>query len=182
MRTSTLLEQCLRTAAANPANRPLILAVDALDEAEWRLLPSRVNVHYLPPVLPDGVYVVVTTRTDRDIPLELVQRRDLDIEPASEGNLLDLRAYLEQYASRSGIRARLNEWQIDAATFVKDFLHKSQGNFIYLRYVLPTIEAGLLEAAVFVLPHRIQHSAIVNRFWRRREGSLMPGPSTPNSA
>jgi len=142
IRTSTLLDQCLRVAAANPANLPLILAVDALDEAEWRFLAPRVNVHYLPPVLPEGVYMIVSTRPDRDIPLELVQRHDLDIEPDSEGNLLDIRAYIEHHARDIGMQARLNEWGIDAATFVTNLLHKSQGNFIYLRYVLPTIEAG----------------------------------------
>jgi hypothetical protein len=157
MRTSTLLEQCLRAAAAKPANRPLILVVDALDEAEWRLLAPRVNVHYLPSVLPEGVYAVVSTRPDRDIPLELVQRRDLDIEPDSEGNLLDIRAYLEHYARRSGMQARLNEWGIGAPAFVTNLLHKSQGNFMYLRYVLPAIEAGQLgREGVGELPEGLQ--------------------------
>ncbi len=157
MRTSMLLEQCLRAAAAKPANRPLILAVDALDEAEWRLLAPRVNVHYLPPVLPEGVYVVVSTRPDRDIPLELALRRDLDIEPDSDGNLLDIRVYLEQYARRSGIQARLKAWDIDAPDFVTNLLQKSQGNFMYLHYVLPTIEAGQLgREGVGELPEGLQ--------------------------
>ena len=143
MRTSMLLEQCLE-AAANPANRPLILALDALDEAEWRQLPPRVNVHYLPPVLPEGVYVIVSTRPDRDIPLEVVQRRDLDIEPDLAGNLLDICTYLGGYAIRSGMQARLNAWGIDAGAFVTELLQKSQGNFMYLRFVLPAIEAGKL--------------------------------------
>jgi hypothetical protein len=144
MGSSILLEKCLQAAVDNPANRPLILAVDALDEAEWRLLPPRVNVHYLPPVLPDGVFVVVSTRPDKDIPLEVVQRHDLDIEPDLEGNLLDIRAYLEDYARRTGMQTRLNEWGIDAGAFVTELLQKSQGNFMYLRYVLPAIEAGKL--------------------------------------
>ena len=157
MRTSTLLEQCLRAAAANFANLPLILALDALDEAEWRLLPPRVNVHYLLPVLPAGVYVIVSTRPDKDIPLEVVRRRDLDIEPDLEGNLLDIRAYLEDYARRSGMQARLSEWGIDTAAFVTELLHKSQGNFMYLRYVLPAIEAGQLgRGGVGKLPEGLQ--------------------------
>jgi len=144
MGSSILLEQCLQAASANLANRPLILAVDALDEAEWRLLPPRVNVHFLPPVLPEGVYMIVSTRPDKDIPLQVEKRCDLDIEPDLEGNLLDIRAYLENYAKRSEILVRLNEWAIDAATFVTELLQKSQGNFMYLRYVLPAIEAGKL--------------------------------------
>ena len=144
MDSSILLEQCLQAAAANPANRPLILAVDALDEAEWRFLPSRVNVHYLPPVLPEGAYVIVSTRPNKDIPLEVMQRRDLDIEPDLEGNLLDIRTYLEDFAKRSGMQTRLSEWGIDTAVFVTELLQKSQGNFMYLRYVLPAIEARRL--------------------------------------
>jgi hypothetical protein len=144
MRSSVLLEQCLHESAANPANRPIILALDSLDEAEWRMLPPRVNVHYLPPALPEGVYVVVSTRPDRDIPLQVASRRDLDIKPDLKGNLLDIRAYLENYAKRGEMQERLSDWKIDATTFVTDLLHKSQGNFMYLRYVLPAIEAGIL--------------------------------------
>jgi hypothetical protein len=144
MRSSVLLEQCLHEAAANPANQPIILVLDSLDEAEWRMLPPRVNVHYLPPALPKGVYVVVSTRPDKDIPLEVMSRRDLDIEPDLAGNLLDIRAYLENDARKSGLQARLSEWGIAAEDFVTELLHKSQGNFMYLRYVLPAIEAGQL--------------------------------------
>jgi hypothetical protein len=144
MGSSILLEQCLSQAAVSPANQPIIIALDSLDEAEWRMLPPRVNVHFLPPILPEGVYVVVTTRPDRDIPLQVVSRRDLDIEPDLEGNLLDIRAYLENSAKRSEMQVRISDWKIDTATFVTELLHYSQGNFMYLRYVLPAIEAGKL--------------------------------------
>ncbi len=142
MGSSIILEQCLRQAAANPANHPIIIALDSLDEAEWRLLPPRVNVHFLPPILPEGVYIVVTTRPDKDIPLQVACRWDLDIEPDLEGNLLDIRTYLENYAQRSEMQGRISDWKIDTATFVTELLHYSQGNFMYLRYVLPAIEAG----------------------------------------
>ena len=155
--SSVLLEQCLQATVANPVNRPLILALDALDEAEWRLLPPRVNVHYLPPILPEGVYFIVSTRPDKDIPLGVVSRLDLDIEPDLEGNLLDIRAYLEEYATRTDMQARLSEWGIDVAAFVTELLQKSQGNFMYLRYVLPAIEAGKLgREGVGELPKGLQ--------------------------
>jgi hypothetical protein len=158
MGSSVLLEQCLHQAADNQSNHPIIIALDSLDEAEWRLLPPRVNVHFLPPILPDGVYVVVTTRPDRDIPLQVVARRDLDIEPDLEGNLLDIRAYLENYAQRSEMRGRISDWKIDAATFVTELLHYSQGNFMYLRYVLPAIESGKLGRGVIGdLPKGLQN-------------------------
>jgi hypothetical protein len=144
MGSSVLLEQCLHQVASNKANHPIVIALDSLDEAEWRLLPPRVNVHFLPPILPEGVYVVVTTRPDRDIPLQVVSRLDLDIEPDLEGNLLDIRAYLENYANRSEMQERLSGWKITNTDFVNELLQKSQGNFMYLRYVLPAVESGKL--------------------------------------
>src|SRR5690606_17851486 len=40
---SSFLVQCLEEAAARPENRPVVLAVDALDESERLGLPPRVN-------------------------------------------------------------------------------------------------------------------------------------------
>lgn len=157
MRSSVLLEQCLHEASANPANQPIIVVLDSLDEAEWRMLPPRVNVHYLPPVLPEGVYVIVTTRPDKDIPLNVVSRRDLDIEPDLKGNLLDISAYLENHAKRNEMQTRLSEWKITVTDFVTELLNKSQGNFMYLRYVLPAIETGRLgRGGVGELPAGLQ--------------------------
>ena len=68
----------------------------------------------------------------------------MDIEPDLKGNLLDIRAYLETYAKRSEMQGRLSEWKIANIDFVIELLEKSQGNFMYLRYVLPAIEAGKL--------------------------------------
>ncbi len=158
MGSSVLLEQCLLQAAANSENQPIVIALDSLDEAEWRLLPPRVNVHFLPPILPEGVYIVITTRPDRDVPLQVVSRRDLDIEPEDKkGNLLDIRAYLENYAKRSEMQERLSEWKITNIEFVTELLQKSQGNFMYLRYVLPAIEVGKLgRGGIGELPEGLQ--------------------------
>lgn len=157
MKDSSFLVRCLEVAAADRSNLPLILALDALDEADWRLLPRRVNVHYLPLAVPPGVYVVASTRPDRDIPLEVARRRNLDMEQDSKGNLLDIRAYLQTYSRRSGIHTRLVQWGIDVQAFVTELSHKSQGNFMYLHYVLPAIEAGRLgRGGVGELPEGLQ--------------------------
>ena len=37
---------------------------------------------------------------------------------------------------------RLSEWGVDVPTFCRILLAKSEGNFMYLRHVLPAIEAG----------------------------------------
>lgn len=76
-----------------------------------------VSMFIWPPILPEGVYIVVTTRPDKDIPLQVVSKRDLDIEPDLAGNLLDIRAFLENYANRSEMQVRINDWKIDTTTF-----------------------------------------------------------------
>ena len=43
---------------------------------------------------------------------------------------------------RDRMRARLESWRIDTRTFVAELEGKSQGNFMYLHYVLPAIAAG----------------------------------------
>jgi hypothetical protein len=121
-------------------NQRLVIVVDALDEAE-RPYRTGVNVLSLPRRLPRGVYFVVTHRPIENFPLTLeTERLPFFLEADSEGNMLDVRLYLEQQAAR--LKARLQAEQISRDQFVELLLKKSEGNFMYLRHVLPEIEAG----------------------------------------
>jgi hypothetical protein len=121
-------------------NQQLVIAVDALDEAE-RPLGNRINVLSLPGRLPRGVFFVVTHRPIEDFPLSLqTERQYFYLEADSKGNMLDVRLYLEQVANR--LQAQLSAEQISQEQFVELLLHKSEGNFMYLRHVIPEIEAG----------------------------------------
>jgi serine/threonine-protein kinase len=42
------------------------------------------------------------------------------------------------------MQVRINDWKTGTTTFVTELLHYSQGNFMYLRYILPAIEVGKL--------------------------------------
>ena len=140
---SNFLLQCLEEATANPENHPVVLVVDALDESERDNLPVRVNALYLPPTLPDGAYIVVTSRPLDDQKLEVSNLHRLFLEPDSDGNLLDIRAYIESYLHTSeSLQAEIKDQDISEAIFTENLTKYSEGNFIYLRYVLPAIADG----------------------------------------
>lgn len=119
-----------------------VIVVDALDEADSLGMPKGANTLYLPMMLPQGIYMVVTTRKT---PLSLridCEQQTLDIEQDQVGNIADIGEYVEQEAIRPGIQAYIVAQGIDTAAFVEHLVEKSQGNFMYLRYVLPEIERG----------------------------------------
>jgi hypothetical protein len=119
-----------------------ILLVDALDEADAAALAPGANPLYLPVTLPLGVYIVATTQR-RSFGIRIdCEQRVFDLEQDSVANLADVRALIESKLSLPGINAFMQAQKIDAATFVEEMLAKSQGNFMYLHYLLPEIERG----------------------------------------
>jgi hypothetical protein len=117
--------------------------VDALDESDQLGLPPRTNALYLPASLPEGVYIVITSRPLDDLKLQVSNRDSLFLEPDSQGNLLDIHTYIQNYlATSETLRDRLAAWKLPQTTFVDRLAKKSEGNFIYLHYILPAIAAG----------------------------------------
>jgi hypothetical protein len=165
------LVQCLSEAAADPENHPVVLAIDALDEVDRLGMAAAVNTLYLPFSLPEGAYVVATTRPLEDLRLSASEMRVLDLEADSEGNLQDITAYIEAYVERERMRARLAAWGVSAEQFVAALRTKSQGNFMYLYYVLPAIEDGrFVKGTLDELPEGLM--AYYRRHWRQmREGN-----------
>jgi hypothetical protein len=140
---SNFLLQCLQEAAAKPENRPVVLIVDGLDEAERDNLPPRVNTLYLPPTLPEGAYIVASSRPLENLKLQVSKQTELYLEPDSEGNLLDIQEFIENfYRSNEAIRQQLANWGVSGTAFKTALVKKSEGNFIYLFYILPAIAEG----------------------------------------
>jgi hypothetical protein len=168
---SGFLMQCLGEAAADLENHPIVLAIDALDEADLLGLAAAVNTLYLPSSLPVGVCVVVTTRPLDDLRLSVAQQQVLDLEADSEGNLQDITTHIEEYVKREGMRERLAAWGVSEEQFVTGLRAKSQGNFMYLHYVLPAIEEGqFVKGTLDELPEGLM--AYYRRHWRQmREGN-----------
>jgi hypothetical protein len=148
-----------------------VLAIDALDESDRLGLAPAVNSLFLPFSLPQGVYVIVTTRPLDDLRLHVAQQQMLDLETDSEGNLQDITTYLTARVEREAMQARLSTWGVTAEQFVAALRKKSQGNFMYLYYVLPAIEEGrFTQGGLDELPEGLM--AYYRRHWRQmREGN-----------
>lgn len=170
---SGFLMQCLSEAAEKCENSEdrIVIAIDSLDEVDRLGLAAAVNTLYLPLSLPLGVYVVVTTRPLDDMRLQVAQQRTFDLEADSGGNLQDITTYIETYARREPMQTRLIAWGISQAKFVARLRKKSQGNFMYLYYVLPAIEQGkFVHSTLDELPDGLM--AYYRHHWRQmREGN-----------
>jgi hypothetical protein len=103
----------LRDAVEARPGDPVVLLIDALDEADPPE-PGK-NPLKLPFSLPAGAFIVVTTRrTDRVLELRAEKFRVLELQRLA--------------------------WKADA--FLADLCLRSEGNFMYLRHVLPAIDRG----------------------------------------
>ncbi len=126
-----------------------VLLVDALDEADEALLPDGANPLFLPSTLPTGIYVVATSRrpSDHDSrPLRIdCEQQTFELEQDAGGNLDDVEEYVENRVEMPGIRRYLDNQGLDDEVFVAEMVEKSQGNFMYLHYVLPAIAEGVYQ-------------------------------------
>lgn len=136
---SHLLEEA---AAKLKSGEKLIIAVDALDELNFDS-KSLTNLLYLPAVLPDKVYFILTRRRV-NMPLVVqspIESFDLMRYPAENRN--DVETFLWNSSERPGIRAWIARQEHPTAdAFVTRLADLSENNFMYLRYMLPEIENG----------------------------------------
>ncbi len=146
----------------------IIVVVDALDEAG---IPTGQNMLGLPPVLPEGVYFIVSQRPVT-VPLRVEGPRPI-FRLVAEGaeNIADMRSYLEVAATWPGIARELQVRSYTTEKFIKTLLCKCRGVWIYLHYVVGEIKRGErspldLEA----LPEDVwQYYAQYWQRWRERD-------------
>lgn len=169
------LSRLLSEAAADEKNRPVVVAVDALDEAEDVGLTPAANRLFLPPSLPTGVYFVVSTREQADFPLFADQRRDFYLRDDDPRNREDVAAYVRAQveSKRKQLEPRMHEWQVGEDEFVDVLTAKSAGNFMYLVHVLRDIAAGALTPAdvddIQNLPQGLKN--YYRRHWREMKSA-----------
>jgi len=119
-----------------------IIVIDALDEVDTNSFQSGANMLYLPCDLPKGVFIIATTRKQPiNMRIECAQDK-FDIEHDSDQNLDDIQEYLKHKIKDKGILSYIKKQKFNKQSFVKHMKKKSQGNFMYLCYVLPEIENG----------------------------------------
>lgn len=146
---SGFLSQLLAEAAAKARDRaegPVVIVVDALDEADDTGLVPSANRLYLPPVLPHDVFFVITTREEADYRLSVDNETHIWIRDDDPANLTDVAQYIETFieANADVMRECIAAWGLDTANFVTEIAELSEGNFMYLVHVLPEIARGRL--------------------------------------
>ncbi len=142
-RDGEFLGQLLDEVAQRRNGKPVVIAVDALDEVDPASYRDA-NILYLPPHLPDGVYFIMTKRRGVQVPLTTYAPEEflslLDYQVDSQR---DVRVYIQNRVnSSSKLRQQINERQETIIVFTDKIVDKSENNFMYLRYVLLDIEKG----------------------------------------
>ncbi len=119
-----------------------VLLVDALDEVDQSLQPAGTNTLYLPSMLPEGVYVVATSR-DTAPPLRIdCEHQPFELAQDAAGNEADIKIFIESKLELPGIRRYISDQGLEEEVFVVEMVKKSQGNFMYLHHVLPAVAEG----------------------------------------
>jgi hypothetical protein len=170
---SGFLSQLLAEAADHARQHnelPLVVVVDALDEAEDTGFASSANRLYLPRALPGGVFFVVTTREEADYRLDVDHLTEIWLRDDDPANKRDVARYIEAFIERhpQAMHERIRAWGLESAAFVAELTTLSEGNFMYLVYVLPEIAAGRLShekvGGIDGLPHGLK--GYYQRHWR----------------
>lgn len=170
---TNFLQTLLQEAAAKRGDAPVLLVIDALDEADpvaagrnWLLLPNH---------LPEGVYVLLTHRPgDYTIAAAAQTRQPEPLviawdDPRQEG---DIAAHLRRQAERPEISRALEEAAppIAVEQFVSALQAAAEGNFMYLEYVLADIaarEPGFDPLDLQGLPRGLQ--GYYEHFWQQMQ-------------
>lgn len=134
-----LFKELLEVIVKKRPEDKVTIVIDALDEAV--ALDAGVNPLYLPLTVPPGVYILATSRRNTSLRIDC-EVETLDIEQDDAGNLADVQAFVESYSGKPGVSRYRKEFNLSEDEFVKELVERSQGNFMYLRFVLPEIESG----------------------------------------
>lgn len=132
--------------ASSSESCPILVLVDALDEADDKGLDLTANNRLLlPSSLPDNVFFIVTCREKDDFRLKVDNRRDIYLKDNDPLNEKDINEYIKGYLERSSnSSALLKSWGIKEEDFINIMRKKSEGNFMYLVYILEDIKQGKL--------------------------------------
>lgn len=146
---SGFLSQLLAEAADRARRReelPVVVVVDALDEAEDTMFAPSANRLFLPRTLPPGVFFVVTMREEADDRLDVDHLTEIWLRDDDPDNLHDVARYIEAFIERhpQSISEQIQAWGIDSDNFITEITALSEGNFMYLVHVLPEIATGRL--------------------------------------
>lgn len=125
-----------------PNGDRLVIVVDALDEVDITSAAAGANVLYLPLVVPERVYLILSMRRV-ELPLRVeCERATFDLDAASAANQADVAEFLHRRVAGPELSNYVTAHELNEATFVEEMLRRSEGSFIYLRHVLVEMERG----------------------------------------
>lgn len=126
----------------------LVIVVDALDEVDQE---STGNLLYLPTILPENVYFLLTRRPYNQNEKRLnvspsVSTKELDLRDDPQRSTQDVKEYIWLLLNDGEYKQGLSQWiqkqNLSNTDFVEEVATKSENNFMYLRCVLPAIAEG----------------------------------------
>ena len=131
------------------AGERLVIVVDALDEVDQQ---TAGNLLYLPTIVPDGVYFILTRRpyNQNEKRLNFSPRtpsKEFDLREKYQESNRDVKKYIQELLDNEEYKQGLNQWikeqkSISNHDFVEKIAVKSENNFMYLRYIIPAISDG----------------------------------------
>lgn len=144
---SGFLNKLLAEVSEQKTNEPIIILIDALDEVDDLGLSPNSNRLYLPPSLPDNIYIIVTTREQVNYRLLVDNRQDIYIRDDDPRNVEDVYAYIKKFIdeNESLLLRRASTWTSLKSEFIDVLAKNSQGNFMYLVHILRDIRDGKMD-------------------------------------
>ena len=126
-----------------PAGDKLVVVVDAVDEVDPTDLRTGANPLYLPGLLPNSLFIVLTTRDTAPKLRVECESTTLEIAQDSPENIRDVELFLRSSLKEPGVGRYIQIHNLTADVFISEFVDRSEGNFMYLRYVIGAVAAGL---------------------------------------
>jgi len=175
-RDGAFLSLLIDEVAHRSNGKPLVIVIDALDEVDSGSYRDA-NILYLPPYLPTGVYFIMTRRRGVEVPfttyapMQILNLLDYQIDSCR-----DVREYIHNRVDSSEkLRQQIDERGETVAEFIDKIVDKSEGNFMYLRYVLQDLEKGLYQdLSLESFPQGLQ--GFYDFHWRRMGMTANPLP------
>jgi hypothetical protein len=144
--STDLLGQLLEQSAAKARGDKLVVVIDGLDEAVSEARKPGTNPLGLPRSLPEGCRFIVTVRDgtqgwEPDLDPGCAARH-LYLDADSDENMEDARAYVRSRLASPAIARYLLMHKMAGEEFTEELVARSQGSFLYLRYVLDQYDWG----------------------------------------
>ncbi|MEH1987712.1 MULTISPECIES: XRE family transcriptional regulator [unclassified Nostoc] len=127
----------------------LIIVIDALNEVDQE---GTANILYLPTIIPNGVYFLLTRRPYNQNEKRLnispsISTQELDLREKIQESIQDVKQYIRQFLNNNKYKQGLNQWiqkqnHMSNDEFVNKIATKSENNFMYLRCIIHAIADG----------------------------------------